>query len=61
LSIEPRQFGPLAVGRLRLADGPLYVATLPRTGFDVILGMDRLRDLHLWLSYATNQAMLAPE
>ncbi|MBV8087839.1 MAG: aspartyl protease family protein [Chloroflexi bacterium] len=61
LTIEPRQFGPLAVGRLRLADGPLYVATLPPAGFDVILGMDRLRDLHLWLSYATSEAMLAPE
>jgi predicted aspartyl protease len=61
LVVEARDFGPVSIGGLRLWDGPLYVAALPATGFDVLLGMDRLKSWRVWLSYATSQVMIGPD
>jgi len=61
LIVEARDFGPVIIGGLRLADGPLYVAALPATGWDVLLGMDRLSTWRIWLSYATSQVMIGPD
>ncbi|WP_048862733.1 hypothetical protein, partial [Acidisphaera rubrifaciens] len=56
--------GPLAVttrdgGALALGAGPVWVGRLPATGFDLLVGMDRLRALHLWLSHAARAVFLA--
>lgn len=54
LTVATRDGGVLALGA-----GPLWVGRLPATGFDLLVGMDRLRALHLWLSHATRAVFLA--
>ena len=54
LAVATRAGGGLALGA-----GPVWVGRLPATGFDLIVGMDRLRALHLWLSHAARAVFLA--
>lgn len=64
VTLQLAEAGPLTVatddgGALALGAGPVWVGRLPATGFDLLVGTDRLRALHLWLSHAARAVFLA--
>ncbi len=66
VKLRLHDFGPLTLAptgatepAIALGAGPLWVGRLPPLAFDVLIGMDRLRALHLGLSHATEALYVA--
>jgi hypothetical protein len=65
VALRLRDFGPVTLQGgphatpIAIGAGPLWVGALPPRVFDMVLGMDRLRALHLGLSHATGAVYVA--
>ncbi len=60
MAVQIREFAEIRFGPLVLRDAHLAVGA-PAGGypFDMILGLDILRDARLWISYASNRVLVA--
>ncbi len=58
LELRRHVFSALQLGALRVERPALTVATVPQSGYDMLLGMDLLRGRRVWISYATAQVFI---